>query len=408
MPFTKTPNKNPLPKLTEQEEYEIAELMTRSRIQMLMAFPFFGILALHLKMVASYDIETMGTNGTILWYNPSFVKSLVEGERNFILVHEVLHAALKHIWRKGNRQDDKWNYACDFATNSIIVDFINNAESKHAKTLQLPKSGCYNRDFQNKSAEEIYDLLPDNPNGGGGSGGQQVLDDHGLWGDNSTQEGGETQAAEWEGRMISAAKAAESKSAGNIPGFLKRLLGQLTKPQKNWKALLQEFVEPEVDDYSFNPPDRRFSDFDFFLPDFNDETQTVKNIVLWCDTSGSIGEKELTACYSEVVGAINQFAGKLQGKLGFFDHSAYGLTDFDDVNSVLAIRPKGGGGTCFSCPFEYINEHHNDDDIAGIIIFTDGYASFPNQSIANGVPVLWIVTNEDVTPPWGLHTTIKV
>ena len=31
-----------------------------------------------------------------------------------------------------------------------------------------------------------------------------------------------------------------------------------------------------------------------------------------------------------------------------------------------------------------------------IIILTDGYAPFPNEKIAMGIPVLWIINNEDV------------
>ncbi|MBO6299980.1 MAG: hypothetical protein J6N53_14180 [Lachnospiraceae bacterium] len=36
-----------------------------------------------------------------------------------------------------------------------------------------------------------------------------------------------------------------------------------------------------------------------------------------------------------------------------------------------------------------------------IIILTDGYAPFPKEDAAMGIPVLWILNNEDMTPPWG-------
>ena len=208
--------------------------------------------------------------------------------------------------------------------------------------------------------------------------------------------------------MVSAAKAAEAKSAGSMPGFLKRLLNKLTKPQKDWRQLLAEFVETVNDDYSWAPPDKRFGEFEFFMPDLTDQTEVVKDVIFYIDTSGSIGDRELTAAYSEIVGAIDQFRGKLTGKLGFFDHIAYDLHDFEDVESVLTIKPEGGGGTSFHAPFEYINQKLDTENIAGIIILTDGYCSWPDEKIANGKPVLWLINNELVTPPWGLHTTIKV
>jgi predicted metal-dependent peptidase len=410
--------------MTPDEEKVQEDRLIRSRVQMLMAFPFFGILALNLKMECTYNVPTAATDGSKFYYNPNFIKGLSEGELNWVVVHEVLHPALKHLWRKGDRMHEKWNFACDYAIHDIMMDFKDAAKSDAREKLQMPKNCLYDPKYHSLSAEEIYDMLPQNPqqnakygNGQSGQGqgqqgqGQGTLDDHSMW-DNKdaggAQENGQQKAQEWEGRIVSAAKAAESKAAGNLPGFLKRLLNKLTKPQKDWRVLLAEFVEPETDDYSFNPPDRRFSDQDFMLPDLNDQVQCVKKIVFWIDTSGSIGDKELTVAYSEIVGAIGQFQGKLSGFIGFFDHAAYGLKPFEDVDDVLEAKPEGGGGTSFHAPFEWIKDNMEEDEIAGIIMLTDGYASWPDEKIANSKPVLWLINNEDVVPPWGLHTTIKV
>jgi predicted metal-dependent peptidase len=340
---------------------------------------------------------------------------LSEPEKNWIIIHEVMHPALKHLWRKGDRNHKKWNFACDYAIHSIIMQFIDSSNSGMKDKLKAPPGALINRDYDDKPAEEIYDLLPenyDNSNGNGsgnGSGdGQTPLDDHSKWEESETQTNGQTKSVDWEGRLISAAKAAESKSAGDMPGFLKRLLNKLTKPQKDWRQLLAEFVEVVNDDYSWNPPDKRFTDFDFFMPDLTDQTEVVKNIIFYIDTSGSIGDKELAVAYSEIVGAIEQYRGKLKGKLGFFDHVAYSLYDFEDVESVLAIRPEGGGGTNFHAPFEYVTENVDSEEVAGIIMLTDGYCDFPPESIANDKPVLWLINNEEITPPWGLYTTLKV
>ena len=54
--------------------------------------------------------------------------------------------------------------------------------------------------------------------------------------------------------------------------------------------------------------------------DFNEkEMKEIKNILFMIDTSASMSDRQITDCYSEVFGAIQQFNGKLQGKLGFFD-----------------------------------------------------------------------------------------
>ena len=65
------------------------------------------------------------------------------------------------------------------------------------------------------------------------------------------------------------------------------------------------------------------------------------------------------------------------------------------------IRPKGGGGTSFEVIFDYVRSEMADREIASIIIMTDGQAPFPDESSAMGIPVLWMINNEDITPPWG-------
>jgi predicted metal-dependent peptidase len=401
-------------------EQKIRDQLIRARVQMLIAFPFFGMLAMQLKWEVDYSIKTAATDGTKFYYNPYFIKTLTEEEKNWIVVHEVMHPALKHLWRRGNREPEKWNWACDYAIHSIMHQFTNGTDkSEHRSKLKMPGKGLYDPQYDNMSADQIYDLLPKDykkqkgKGGQGGGGGsndddQGTLDDHSKWDKVETQADAQQKAQDWEGRLVEAAQVAENKRPGSVPGYMKRLIGNITSPQKDWRILLNEFIQPETDDYSFLPPDRRFQDNDFFLPDLNDTVEVVKKILFYIDTSGSIGEKELCAAYSEILGAINQFSGKLSGWIGFFDHIAYGLHSFESVTDVMKIKPEGGGGTSFHAPFEYINEHHKDDEIAGIIILTDGYADWPKESIANGVPTLWLINNEEVKSPWGLYTTIKI
>ena len=42
-----------------------------------------------------------------------------------------------------------------------------------------------------------------------------------------------------------------------------------------------------------------------------------------------------------------------------------------------------------------------DEPPVSIVILTDGYAPFPPERMAMDIPVLWLINNEDVTPPWG-------
>ena len=172
-------------------------------------------------------------------------------------------------------------------------------------------------------------------------------------------------------------------------------------PKTDWRVLLNDFVQEEVTDYSFLPPDRRFSDSPFMLPDFNETETLVRNILFMIDTSASMTRKEITEAYSEIKGAIDQFGGNLEGWLGFFDAAVVPPVPFTDENEFKIIRPKGGGGTDFGVIFDYVHTEMADEEIASIIILTDGYAPFPEESAAMGIPVLWMINNKHIQPPWG-------
>ena len=188
--------------------------------------------------------------------------------------------------------------------------------------------------------------------------------------------------------------------------MLRRLLGELRPPQSDWRELLNNFVQEEITDYSFEPPDRRF-DGDFFLPDFNQPSDTVRNLLFAVDTSGSIGDKALTAAFSEIKGAIDQFDGRLSGKLCFFESNVTEPIDFESVDDLLRIRPHGGGGTNVAAVFA-LAAAFDPDELSSIVILTDGECRYPPESAANGVPVLWLINNETHTPPWGRLARISV
>jgi predicted metal-dependent peptidase len=210
----------------------------------------------------------------------------------------------------------------------------------------------------------------------------------------------------WIARIKNAAEAVEIREAatscGKTPVFAKRLLKELKKGQIDWRVVLQNFIQEEINDYSFSPPDRRFDDSPFYLPDFNEKDESAKNLLFMIDTSGSMSDEEITDCYSEIYGAIQQFNGKLTGKLGFFDAVVVEPVPFEDEDEFKIIRPKGGGGTSFHIIFDYVREKMQDDPPVSIIILTDGYAPYPDEAAAMDIPVLWIINNKEAQPPsWG-------
>jgi len=375
--------------MNKAEEKEITKTIQKSRINMLMQYPFFGILSLKLELVVDYSIPTIETNGTQLIYNPNFIKKYTIKQINFLIAHEILHCALRHLSRAKTRNIKKWNYACDCAVNSILINDCSNS------IFDTPKNALYKDEFKNMAAEEIYSSLPDNY-----STNNTNFDSH-PW-DKTVQSEIESCEKDWQTSLINAAKSAQSKNAGSIPGFVERYINKLTNPQKDWRILLTEFIEPDSSDYNFTRPDYRidYDEFGCFLPSiYDEEEKAVKQILFWIDTSGSINDNELNRIFSEVAGAVQQF-NSFEGYLGFFDSKAYPPTEFNDITSLMEIKPIGGGGTDFNVPFNFVNDNDEFNNIKCIIMLTDGYCNFPSNQITD-IPVIWLITTEGITAPWG-------
>jgi predicted metal-dependent peptidase len=203
-------------------------------------------------------------------------------------------------------------------------------------------------------------------------------------------------------------EARENAGLVQLPMFAKRALKEFKNPQTDWRIILNDLIQLDPTDYSFCPPDKRFPESPFLIPDFNDMQERIANVYFFVDTSASIGTDELTVAYSEIKGAIEQFNNAIQGKLAFFDSSVKEpIRDFSDVDDLVKIKPIGGGGTNFHDIFKFIKNKVKELPEM-IIILTDGQASYPVQADAMGIPVLWLINNEKVTPPWGKVARVKV
>src|ERR1041385_314620 len=140
--------------------------ISAARTQLVLNHVFFGDLALRFKIVKAppghiADRErTMATDGVSLFYHEDFVQELTNEQLVGVIAHETMHPAMQHHTRLGNRNPRKWNVAGDFAINPILIE---------AK-FTLPPGGCVDEQFKGMSAEQIYELLPDD-NAGDGRGG---------------------------------------------------------------------------------------------------------------------------------------------------------------------------------------------------------------------------------------------
>lgn len=421
-----------------------------SRMRILYNHGFYGLLLMHMIYAVSEEIETACTDGVRITFGIDFLDSLSDSELDFVMMHEILHVVLQHCFRGDVEDPEAYNIAADIVVNSNIM--LENGMkassitlSKYGTSMHVAPDGKEGHEY---TAEQVYVMLPKNLNkkgnnkkgnnkshgsadgrakkGNNKSPGSavgrakkeiskkqhqpvRVWDDHSRWG---KYEEDDTLRDVWVKRFEDAAEAIKirdpSNARGLLPAFAERILKELKKAQTDWRTILNDFIQEEVVDYSFTPPDRRFDDSPFFLPDFNGKEDRVEDILFMIDTSGSMSDDMIAAAYSEVKGAIDQFNGKLKGWLGFFDAAIIKPQPFSDENEFKIIKPAGGGGTDFQIIFEYVFHHMSDKLPASIIILSDGDAPFPQEKLAGGIPVLWLLNNEEVNPHCGKVARITV
>ncbi|PYY24928.1 MAG: hypothetical protein DMG62_00735 [Acidobacteria bacterium] len=410
---------------------DVGMKLTRARTQLLLDQPFFGTLCLRLKLMPG-SVRTMATDGSRILYDANFVAKLTAAELQAVLAHEVLHCALGHHCRRGQRDPQVWNEAADLAINPILVgngftlpaDALNDptfvnlcAEEIYARLMErgreqadgkrneptsyAPPDSASTPNQQDGAPNSAADSLtgaeevarPDHvaeevcPARSGGFG--EVLDASDESGNPLSQAGKSRQEHEWN---IAADQAMRSANAcGRMPSQIERPLNESRESRQDWRAVLRDFVTSRVlSDFSWSPPNRRYIAAGLYLPSV--ERSGVGEIVVAVDTSGSISQKDL----EQFAGEISAIAAEAEPEaihVVYCDAAVQSSQEFQDGESIR-LEPKGGGGTDFRPVFAWVEE--NQLDPVCLIYLTDLCChSFPE---APEYPVLWVTKSRRKAP----------
>lgn len=355
---------------------QVSLRVARARTALVLDQPFFGMLALRLRMVEDVSISTMCTDGKQIRYNPDFTSKLSDAEIQGVLAHEVLHCSNGHVWRREGRDPRKWNIAADYCINPIV----------ESAGMQLPSCALKDPQFQGMSSEQIYKMLPTENDGDGGKG------QSGFGQFEDAKDEGEAQA-EWTVATVQACKVAQQ--AGKLPAALKRLMDELLSSVVDWKSILRRFVQitSARNDYSWSRPSARYAASGMYLPHIRGE-QTPK-IAIAIDTSGSIDGEALRQFISEM-NSISDECKPEEIVLMYCDAEIQGVETFQQGDQIVC-DPIGGGGTDFRPVFFELAKRG--ETPACLLYFTDLQGTFPETP--PGYPVLWVSTGGAVEVPFG-------
>lgn len=370
------------------DEKELLRKLSKARAGLILRQGFLApfVLRMPLKCVPDLNPETMATDGRYIYWHPGFVEECTLDQLKFVLCHEGLHPAFLHHTRMGDRDHKRWNYAGDYVINPIL----RNAGLKPTGKV------LFNSDFDGKSADWVYDQLkPEDMPGGDGWNIGGVLPYPGKGKEEATPEENKIQEQEWITEFVAAAQTA--KMIGTLPAGMERMIDELLTPKINYKAVLQRFLTSVIrNDYNWNRPNRRYIPQGLYLPHL--QSPSIGNGVIFMDTSGSVGGRELNQLGSEVKAVTDAYAVDLD--VIYVDAGVAGHDHIEAMNSAFNLKPKGGGGTSFVPGFEYVEQEGIQPKFA--LYLTDG-GSHDFPELPPPYPLIWILTEEyhGFNPPFG-------
>ena len=376
------------------------------------------------------NISTACTNGRDEKYGRKFVAMLKEPELNFVVLHENLHKAFRHLttWKKLHDENHRLaNAACDYVINLKLKDL-----DPSERTISMPRwadgelkgkpMGLVDEKYRGLNAKQVFDLLKDEQKGKGGgegdgggtsegeggSGTGEGFDDHDWDGAKEMTEE-EKKVLEREiDQAIRQGVMAHQKIAGTGAGDLDRDLLDLLEPKVDWREMLREFVKSTCsakDTSSWRKVNRRFLSTGVYMPSLIGEK--VGHMVIAVDTSGSVGQEELSGFLTEVKGIAEEVKPS-QVDLIYWDSRVAGHEEYteNDVSNIInSTKPRGGGGTSPSCVSEYLKEKRIVPEC--VIMLTDGYVG-NDWGRDWTAPVLWaIVGGNDCVADNGKTILVK-
>jgi predicted metal-dependent peptidase len=430
-------------------------LIIQARAGLVLEHPFFGHLALQMRLVEDRTCDTAWSDGKTLAYNPLYVQMLPREKLKGLVGHVVMHPACRHHLRRQGRDPNRWNMACDYAINWILLEagltlpdgylddpdlrgrtadeiFIHlsreasdrlSDEASHAAEKQTPMetgtpvappegagraprpqldgaaedqeaAGAEAAVTEASSTEEPRDLEHGDPGRSG-----EVRDAPPPDGGSAGLEDGEGNENEW--RIHLAQATAQARAMGDLPAGLARMVERLLSPKLDWRQLLHRFIQASSRyDYAWMPPNRRFIHQGLYLPSMR--STDLPEVVVAVDTSGSVSARELDQFAAELSAILETAAMTVH--LLYCDVRIEQAVTIQREDLPLSLTPKGGGGTDFRPAFEWV-ERQGLSPLCLIYLTDMACSRFPNEP---GYPVLWACIGAAASlPPFGERLVVQ-
>jgi len=384
---------------------------------------------------------TARTNGRDVDYGREFVEMLDDKMLAFLVVHEAMHKAYRHIstWKKLAKENMRLtNMAADYVINLQIHDM-----DPDGFVVVMPRDqdgnqiGLLDERFRNMDTKQVYDILKDEQgeqgeegqpgdgqgegqnDGGSSSPGKQSKPNGGNQPNDSMDE------HDWDGAAELSDEEKEKLEqeidhglregailAGKMKGNMPRGIEEILHPRVDWREALRDFVKVTTkggEITTWRRPNRRFLGADIIMPSM--VGQKAECIVIGIDTSGSIGGPVLGQFLGEMANICEEIMPERVEVLYWDTEVASHETYYgSEVATVInSTKPKGGGGTDPDCVPRFVMKNKLEPQC--VVMLTDGYFYRHKVELWEnmGVPVFWcVVNNKRFVPLIGQSALVEI
>jgi len=396
------------------DDHSVETKLAAARTRLILDKPFLGALVLRmpLEMGNPAWCITAATDAKKIYFNYEYINQLHGSETQFVLAKQALHCALSHFARRNHRIKHRWDLACEYAVNPILVE----------EGFTAPPGTLIEDSFTGMTAEEIYCCLQDKDDGEADSSeneqegnkettdptdnddcsaSQQTQDDGENDPDDSDYKGSPQPATmsqqeqdnlsvQWQQRLAGAAQQAQQ--AGKLSDSMARMVEFMLQPKLPWRALLARHMTATArDDYNYSRPSSRRGDPSIF-PSLR---SSQVNMVVAIDVSGSIGSEEM----NEFLCEIDAIKGQLRARISLLacdaelvEGSPWVFESWEQFSLPKTFT--GGGGTDFRPVFDWVEKQDQAPEL--LVYFSDCIGKFPDYQ--PNYSVIWLVKGKQSAP----------
>lgn len=381
-------------------------ILSQARNELYLRMRFLDVALSSLFFAREEAIETIGTDGWMLYYNSAFLGGLYREKRvlvNRAYLHIVLHCIFRHMVHRNGREEGLYHLACDIAAESIVDSMQHRCLVKPQSALRRDTYRRIVKMAQTKvlTAQIIYAQLVKAELSQESIAGLILefgVDDHRYWPTDEEKEKQQQIEEKWQDISEQAETDMDtfSKEEASESGHLIDQMRVENRERINYQKFLRKFsvlreelaVDEDSFDYGFyNYGLSLYKNMPLIEPQEWKEVKKIEEFVIVVDTSmscsGELVKRFLEETYT-VLSEQDSYFKKVNIHIIQCDDAVRAdqkITSSGELKAYMEnLELIGEGGTDFRPAFAYVDElivKQAFSSLRGLIYFTDGKGTYP-------------------------------